>query len=78
MNIMLRASTTVRLMDVLAGDLANDIGKHLNCGECNAMCDWLEAHGDVAGADNLRRAHAMSDDEGDEHWELRQQIEKGQ
>jgi hypothetical protein len=51
----------------------HDIGRALNCGECNALRDLLLAFGEANAAKALMEAHALGDDEGDdpEHFRIR-------
>lgn len=75
-TIMRQAEATTKLLNVLCQDLLYELGPKLTCIECETLCEWLEAYGEMEDADTLRRSHAMQDEEGDDHWQLRQTIEK--
>ena len=75
-TIQIQANATTELLNVLNWELLQDLGPRLSCTECEALAMWLEAYGEVEDAGILRKSHAMEDDEGDQHWDLRKQIEK--
>lgn len=52
-------------LDVWSGDLGLDIGPHLSCDECEALCDLMEVYRDREVAEQIRLYHALSDDDGD-------------
>lgn len=63
---------------VWSSDILDDIGPHLSCQECEALCDLLEVFGYLSAASRLRDSHSRSDSEGDDaqHLSIKAELER--
>jgi hypothetical protein len=64
-----RIATALAVANLFMGDMGYDVAPSLTCSEADMVAEYIAANdGD---SDEFLKAHAQSDDEGDEHFELR-------
>lgn len=73
MNDYTRRMAVLDFLEVWLNDtLLEDIATQLTCSEADALADLLRAYEHPEDVERLLSAHAEGDDEGDSHYELRE------
>lgn len=63
------------MADYLSGMCDGSVFRTMGCSEVEAIADVLRTNGNTAVAEAIIEDHALTDDEGDSHWDIRVKAE---